>query len=87
MLLNQTLFNIFFHFGKSEILLKSKVLESKNYCIYKKEVETNPTVPICSDGSGVVGGRLGFLAAVPYFILAIYHGLSRYVFTILEFKI
>ena len=55
------------------------MLESKNYCIYKKEVETNPTVPICSDGSGVVGGRLGFLAAVPYFILAIYHGLSRYI--------
>ena len=36
--LNQTLFNLFFHFGKSEILLKSKilpksnVLKSKNYC-------------------------------------------------------
>ena len=40
----QTLFNLFFHFGKSEILLKSKilhklnVLKSKNYCT---KVSTN----------------------------------------------
>ena len=26
------MFSLFFHFGKSEILLKSKVLKSKNYC-------------------------------------------------------
>ena len=31
--LNQTSFSLFFYFGKSEILLKSNVIKSKNYCI------------------------------------------------------
>ena len=53
-----------------------------DYTVFiKRKWRQTPTVPICSDGSGVVGGRLGFLAAVPYFILAIYHGLSRYICT------
>ena len=30
--LNQTLFSLFFHFGKSEILPKSKILHKLHYC-------------------------------------------------------
>jgi hypothetical protein len=33
-----------------------------------------PVVPICPVGPGVVSGRRGFLAAVPYFIPAIFPG-------------